>query len=206
MNYLELAARLQHLAERLSKYAGKIEGESMGRSAQTLWTNLARFEESLEGYVASRKSGELLLETLLRSPAARRHLSVEVLKLGIRRLTGKRLKSVELRMARREFVDRVHEAGKHDEAAKFLKEAFADAIHLEKGGKDKESLQQEFFGLGQLAEDEFAHEIGKRSLEELRRLAETNGIKFTDKTTSQRLAGLIRRYAQRAVLNITPVT
>jgi len=32
-----------------------------------------------------------------------------------------------------------------------------------------------------------------------------NGIRFTDKTTKQRLGALIRRYAQRAVFNISAV-
>jgi hypothetical protein len=203
MNYTELAAVLHHVGDRLSKHAAKIEGESMGRSAQILSSHLARFEELLEAYIASRKSGELLLETLLRSPAGKRHLTVDLLKDGLRNLTGKRLKSSELRAAKKEFVERVHEAGNQDEAAKFLKDAFANAIHLEPGGKDKESLQREFVGLGQLSEDEFAQEIDKCSLGELRRLAETNGIRFTDKTNRQRLAGLIRRYARRAVFNIS---
>jgi hypothetical protein len=203
MNYTELAAALHHVGDRLSKHAAKIEGESMGRSAQILSSHLARFEELLEAYIASRKSGELLLETLLRSPAGKRHLTVDLLKDGLRNLTGKRLKSSELRAAKKEFVERVHEAGNQDEAAKFLKDAFANAIHLEPGGKDKESLQREFVGLGQLSEDEFAQEIDKCSLGELRRLAETNGIRFTDKTNRQRLAGLIRRYARRAVFNIS---
>ena len=203
MNYAELAATLHHVGERLSKHAGKIEGESMGQSARILLTHLSKFEELLDGYIASRKSGELLLETLLRSPAAKRHLTIRLLKEGLRNLTGKRLRSTDLRAAKREFVERVHEAGRQDEASEFLQEAFAEAIHVDSGGKDKASLQREFVGLGQLAEDEFAQEIQKKSLGELRRLAETNGIRFTDKTDKQRLAALIRRYARRAVFNIS---
>lgn len=203
MNYAELAATLHHVGERLSKHAGKIEGESMGQSARILLTHLSKFEALLDGYLASRKSGELLLETLLRSPAAKRHLTVSLLKEGLRNLTGKRLRSTDLRAAKREFVERVHEAGRQDEASEFLQEAFAEAIHIDSGGKDKASLQREFVGLGQLAEDEFAQEIQKKSLGELRRLAETNGIRFTDKTNKQRLAALVRRYARRAVFNIS---
>jgi hypothetical protein len=203
MNYAELAATLHHVGERLSKHAGKIEGESMGQSARILLTHLSKFEELLDGYIASRKSGELLLETLLRSPAAKRHLTIRLLKEGLRNLTGKRLRSTDLRAAKREFVERVHEAGRQDEASEFLQEAFAEAIHVDSGGKDKASLQREFVGLGQLAEDEFAQEIQKKSLGELRRLAETNGIRFTDKTNKQRLAALVRRYARRAVFNIS---
>ncbi len=203
MNYAELAATLHHVGERLSKHAGKIEGESMGQSARILLTHLSKFEELLDGYIASRKSGELLLETLLRSPAAKRHLTIRLLKEGLRNLTGKRLRSTDLRAAKREFVERVHEAGRQDAASEFLQEAFAEAIHVDSGGKDKASLQREFVGLGQLAEDEFAQEIQKKSLGELRRLAETNGIRFTDKTNKQRLAALVRRYARRAVFNIS---
>ena len=203
MNYAELAATLHRVGERLSKHAGKIEGESMGQSARILLTHLSKFEELLDGYIASRKSGELLLETLLRSPAAKRHLTIRLLKEGLRNLTGKRLRSTDLRAAKREFVERVHEAGRQDEASEFLQEAFAEAIHVDSGGKDKASLQREFVGLGQLAEDEFAQEIQKKSLGELRRLAETNGIRFTDKTNKQRLAALVRRYARRAVFNIS---
>jgi hypothetical protein len=203
MNYAELAATLHHVGERLSKHAGKIEGESMGQSARILLTHLSKFEALLDGYLASRKSGELLLETLLRSPAAKRHLTVSLLKEGLRNLTGKRLRSTDLRAAKREFVEQLHEAGSQDEASEFLQEAFAEAIHIDSGGKDKASLQREFVGLGQLAEDEFAQEIQKKSLGELRRLAETNGIMFTDKTNKQRLAALVRRYARRAVFNIS---
>jgi hypothetical protein len=203
MNYAELAATLHHVGERLAKHAGKIEGESMGQSARILLTHLSKFEALLDGYIASRKSGELLLETLLRSPAAKRHLTIRLLKEGLRNLTGKRLRSTDLRAAKREFVERVHEAGSQDEASEFLQEAFAEAIQVDSGGKDKASLQREFVGLGQLAEDEFAQEIQKKSLGELRRLAETNGIRFTDKTNKQRLAALIRRYARRAVFNIS---
>jgi hypothetical protein len=203
MNYAELAATLHHVGERLAKHAGKIEGESMGQSARILLTHLSKFEALLDGYIASRKSGELLLETLLRSPAAKRHLNINLLKEGLRNLTGKRLRSSDLRAAKREFVERVHEAGSQDAASEFLQEAFAEAIQVDSGGKDKASLQREFVGLGQLAEDEFAQEIQKKSLGELRRLAETNGIRFTDKTNKQRLAALIRRYARRAVFNIS---
>ena len=203
MNYAELAAALHHAGERLTKHAAKIEGESMGRAAQVLSSHLAKFEELLDAYLASRKSGELLLETLLRSPAAKRHLTIELLSDGLRNVIGKRLKSSELRAAKREFVERVHEKGNQDEAAKFLKDAFAGAIHLESGGKDKASLQREFVCLGRLSDDEFAQEIEKWSFGELRQLAENNAIRFTDKTNRQRLAGLIRRYAQRAVFNIS---
>ena len=203
MKYAELAAALHHTGDRLSKHAAKIEGKSMGRSAQLLSSRLAKFEELLDAYIASRKSGELLLETLLRSPAAKRHLTIELLSDGLRNVIGKRLKSSELRAAKREFVERVHEAGNQDEAAQFLKDAFAGAIHLESGGKDKASLQREFVCLGRLSDDEFAQEIEKWSFGELRQLAENNAIRFTDKTNRQRLAGLIRRYAQRAVFNIS---
>jgi hypothetical protein len=203
MKYAELAAALHHTGDRLSKHAAKIEGKSMGRSAQLLSSRLAKFEELLDAYIASRKSGELLLETLLRSPAAKRHLTIELLSDGLRNVIGKRLKSSELRAAKREFVERVHEKGNQDEAAKFLKDAFAGAIHLESGGKDKASLQREFVCLGRLSDDEFAQEIEKWSFGELRQLAENNAIRFTDKTNRQRLAGLIRRYAQRAVFNIS---
>jgi hypothetical protein len=203
MNYAELAATLLHVGERLTKHAGKIEGETMGRSARLLSEHLSRFEESLDAYLASRKSGELLLETILQSPAAKRHLTLSLLKEGLRGLAGKRLKSTELRTAKREFVEKVHETGHQVEAVEYLKEALSRAIHLESGGIDKGSLQREFVGLGQLADDEFAKEIGKKSIGELRRLAGMNGIRFTDKTTKQRLGALIRRYAQRAVFNIS---
>ena len=203
MNYAELAANLLQIGEKLAKHAGKIEGETLGRSARLLSGNLAKFEESLDGYIASRRSGEFLLETLLHSPAAKRHLTIVLLKEGLRDLAGKRLKSAELRAAKREFVERIHEAGQQEEAAEFLKEAFAGAIHLESGGKDKASLQREFVALGQLADDDFAQEVAKKSLGELRRLAGMNGIRFTDKTNKHRLAALIRRYAQRAVFNIS---
>ena len=203
MNYSELSSNLSHLGERLAKHAGKIEGEALGQSAKKLTAQLAAFEENLESYLASRKSGELFLETLLRSPAAKRHLTVEMLKHGLKEGVGKkRLKSDDLPAAKREFIQLIHEFGKQNKAAEFLQEAFADAFHVESGGKDKPQLQREFIRLGRLADGEFAQEIGRRTFGELRRLASVNGIRFTDKTTKQRLTALVRRYAQRAAFNI----
>ena len=167
-----------------------------------LATQLDAFEEHLDSYLASRKSVKLLLETLIRSPAAKRHLTIELLKHGLRQIAGKRLKSEDLPTAKREFIELMHEAGKQDKGVEFLQDAFAQAIHVETGGKDKLHLQREFIRLGQLADEEFAQEIGKRTFGELRRVAGVNGIKFTDKTTKQRLSALIRRYAQRAAFNI----
>ncbi|MBV8173956.1 MAG: hypothetical protein JO151_05250 [Verrucomicrobia bacterium] len=202
MNYLDLSSRLLQLGERLAKHAGKIDGETLGRSARRLAAQLDAFEEHLDSYLASRKSGELLLETLIRSPAGKRHLTIELLKHGLRRIAGKRLKSEDLPAAKREFIELIHEAGKQDKGVEFLQGAFAQAVHVETGGKDKLHLQHEFIRLGQLADEEFAQEIGKRTFGELRRMAGVNGIKFTDKTTKRRLTALIRRYAQRAALNI----
>src|SRR5271165_4948687 len=108
MNYSDLASQLLHLGERLAKHAGKVEGETLGRSARKLTAQLNAFEEDLEGYLASRKSGELFLETLLRSPSAKRHLTVEMLRQSLRAVVGKRLKSDDLSAARREFIEIIH--------------------------------------------------------------------------------------------------
>ncbi len=137
MNYSDLSSRLLHLGERLAKQASKIGGETLGRSARKLTTQLDAFEEDLESYLASRKSGELLLETLLRSPAAKRHLTIEMLRHGLREVAGKRLRSDDLSAAKREFIELIHEFGKQNKASEFLQEAFADAFHVESGGKDK---------------------------------------------------------------------
>ena len=70
MNYQELAGKLLHVAERLQKHGNKLEGDVIGKSAVKLATDIEQFDATLDGFLASRKSGELLLETLLRSPAA----------------------------------------------------------------------------------------------------------------------------------------
>jgi hypothetical protein len=202
MNYSDLATRLSQLGERLAKQSDKLEGQNLGRSAAKLTSQLARFEEQLESHLASRKSGELLLESLLRSPASKRHLTIGLLKRGVREICAKRLKSADLSAAKREFIGLIHATRKQDLAVSFLKEAFADAAHVESGGKDKALLQREFVHLGQLLEEDFAVEIAARTIAELRRVATVNGIRFTDKTNRQRLTTLIRRYAQRAALNI----
>jgi hypothetical protein len=202
MNYSDLASRLSQLAERLAKYSDGLEGENLGRSAAKLASRLTRFEEQLESYLASRKSGELLLESLLRSPSSKRHLTIPLLKLGLREICAKRLKSEELGAAKREFVELVHAAGKQGQAAEYLQNAFVEAVHVESGGKDKALLQREFVHLGQLLDDEFDVEVGSRTLAELRRVATVNGIRFTAKTNRQRLTTLIRRYAQRAAFNV----
>jgi hypothetical protein len=202
MNYSDLATRLSQLGERLAKQSDKLEGENLGRSAAKLVSQLARFEEQLESHLASLKSGELLLESLLRSPASKRHLTIALLKRGLREICSKRLKSEDVVAAKREFIDLVHAAQKQDLAVEFLKEAFAEASHVESGGKDKALLQREFVHLGQLLDEDFAVEIAARTIAELRRVATVNGIRFTDKTDRQRLTTLIRRYAQRAALNV----
>jgi hypothetical protein len=202
MNYSDLATRLSQLGERLAKKSDRLEGEDLGRLAAKLASCLARFEEQLESYLASEKSGELLLENLLRSPSSKRHLSVPLLKRGLREICAKRLKSEELSAAKREFVELIHTAGKQDQAAEFLQNAFAEAVHVESGGKDKALLQREFIHLGQLLDEEFAVEIGSRTFPELRRIATVNGIRFTAKTDRHRLTALIRRYAQRAAFNV----
>ena len=202
MNYSDLAARLSQLGERVAKQSEKLEGENLGRSAGKLSLQLQRFEEELESHLASRKSGELLLESLLRSPSSRGHLTLALLKHGLREVCGKRLRSEELAAAKREFIELVHASGKQDHAIEFLRQGFAEAVHVESGGKDKALLQREFFHLGQLLDEEFAREISVRTLAELRRIATVNGIRFTSKTNRQRLTTLIRRYAQRAAFNV----
>src|SRR5271165_4542031 len=117
MNYADLSSRLLQVGERLAKHAGKIDGEALGRSAGKLNARLTAFEEDLESYLASRKSGELFLETLLRSPAAKRHLTIDMLKHGLREVVGKRLKSDDLPAAKREFIELIHEFGKQNKAA-----------------------------------------------------------------------------------------
>jgi hypothetical protein len=204
MNYSDLAIRLEQLGERLAKVSDKLEGENLGRSAAKLASQLDRFDEQLESYLASRKSGELLLEALLRSPSSKRHLTLALLKHALREICAKRLKSEELGAAKREFVELVHAAGKQDQAAEFLQEAFAEAAHVESGGKDKALLQREFVQLGRLLDHEFATAIASRTFAELRRVATVNGIRFTAKTDRQRLTALIRRYAQRAASNVAP--
>lgn len=202
MNYSDLASKLSQLGERLAKHSDRLAGENIGRSAGKLASELERFEEQLGSYLASRKSGELLLENLLRSPASKRHLTMAILKHGLKQVCGKRLKSEDLAGAKREFIEVVRGALKQSEAATYLQEAFAAAAHVDSGGKDKSLLQREFIQLGQLPEEEFTAEINARTLAELRRIATFNGIKFTDKTTRHRLTTLVRRYAQRAALNV----
>jgi hypothetical protein len=203
MNYTDLARHLLDLGERLQKHSRKIEGDKVGRSAKKLAQAVERFEETLDSFLASRKSGELLLETMLRSPSAKRHLTVELLKKGLREVTGKKLQAEELSAARKEFVEVLHANEKGSQGGKFLRAAFEEAACVEPGGKDKTLLQREFVRLGGLGDEEYEKEIVKRTFGELRRLAAANGIKFTDRTSKQRLMALIRRFAVRAAMNIS---
>jgi len=205
MNYQELAGKLLHVAERLQKHGNKLEGDVIGKSAVKLATDIDQFDATLDGFLASRKSGELLLETLLRSPAAKKHLSLDLLRKALREACSKRLKAEELVAAKREFVETVHEQDRAEAASKFLKHAFAEAAYVAPGGKEKGQLQQEFYALGRLSEDEYATTIAKRTFGELRRLAATNGIRFTDKTTKPHLIKMIRRYARRLAANLPSV-
>lgn len=205
MNYQELAVKLLHVAERLQKHANKLEGDVIGKSAVKLATDIDQFDATLDGFLASRKSGELLLETLLRSPAAKKHLSLDLLRKALRESCSKRLKAEELVAAKKEFVETVHEQERAEAASKFLKHAFAEAAYVAPAGKEKGQLQQEFYALGRLSEDEYATTIAKRTFGELRRLAATNGIRFTDKTTKPHLIKMIRRYSRRLATNLPSV-
>jgi hypothetical protein len=193
------------LAEKLNKQATKIDGDGVAKSAMKLMAELDRFDAVLDSYVASRKSGEFLLETLLRSPSAKRHLSLDLLKKGLREVCGKRLKAEEFGPAKSEFVETIHAQDKSSAAAKFLKHEFAEAVSVASGGKDKAALQQEFIQLGRLNDEEFAKVIAKRTFGELRRLAGNNAVRFTDKTTKPRLIQVIRRFSVRAAINATPI-
>jgi hypothetical protein len=203
MNYSDLAQKLLHLAERLEKHSAKIEGDAVARSARKISYEADRLAAALESFLASRKSGELILETLLRSPAAKRHLSVDVLRKILREVTDKRLKSEVLPAAKREFIEVVHNQEEAEQAVKALKKFFAHSAQVQSGGKERAALQQEFIQLGRLTDEEFAEEIVRRTFGELRRLATANGIRFTDKTTKPRLILLVRRYSHRAALNIS---
>ena len=203
MNYSDLAQKLLRLTERLEKHAAKIEGEALARPARKISAEADRLEAALDSFLASRKSGELVLETLLRSPAAKKHLSVDVLRKILRDVADKRLKSEDLAAAKREFIEVVHHHKEAEQATKALKKFFVHAVEVPPGGKEKAALQREFIQLGSLADDEFAKEVARRTFGELRRLADANGIRFTDKTTMPRLILLVRRYSQRAVLNIS---
>jgi hypothetical protein len=203
MNYSDLAQKLLRLAERLEKHSAKIEGEALARPAGKISNEADRLEAALDSFLASRKSGELILETLLRSPSAKKHLSVDALRKILRDVADKRLKSEDLAEAKREFIEIIHRREESEEAAKALKKFFAHAVEVPSGGKEKAALQREFIQFGSLADDEFAKEVAKRTFGELRRLADANGIRFTDKTTKPRLILLVRRYSQRAVLNIS---
>jgi len=205
MNYQELAGKLLHIAERLQKHANKLEGDVIGKSAVKLATDIEHFDATLDGFLASRKSGELFLETLLRSPAAKKHLSLDLLRKALRESCSKRLKAEELAAAKKEFVETVHEQDRAEAASKFLKHAFAEAAYVAPAGKEKGQLQQEFYALGRLSEDEYATTIAKRTFGELRRLAATNGIRFTYKTTKPHLIKMIRRYARRLATNLPSV-
>jgi hypothetical protein len=202
MNYDELSDRLTKLGKRVGKQAEKLDGDDLGRSARHLVASLEKFELQLESFLASRKSREFLLEVLLRSPSSKRHLTIALLKSGLKGACGKRLKSEELNAAKREFIESIHEAGKQEEAVVFLESAFAEAIQVDASGEEKAGLQREFIQLGRLVDDEYAKEIDSRTIGHLRRVAEVNGIRFTDKTSKPRLASIIRRYARRAALNV----
>jgi hypothetical protein len=202
MNYDELSDRLTRLGKRVAKHAEKLDGDNLGRSGRQLMFSLEKFEVHLESFLASRKSGEFLLEALLRSPSSKRHLTIALLKRGLKEACGKRLKSEELAAAKREFIEMIHESGKQEEAAEFLQHAFAEAVHVDTGGEEKIGLQREFIQLGRLLDDEYTKEIGSRTIAHLRRVAAVNGIHFTEKTSKPRLASMIRRYAQRAAFNL----
>ncbi|HEY0789698.1 MAG TPA: hypothetical protein VGD78_01420 [Chthoniobacterales bacterium] len=204
MNYRELATALEQLAHRLSKHADKLEGEALGSQAHRLLEDARKVAAQVDAHLASRKSGEWLLETLLRSPGAKRHLTLNALRKLVRETLGKRLKADALPAAKRELIDLAHAQASGQAVADALRGYLSEAASVKTGKKEKDALQQEFVALGSLSDEEFREAAGNRHLAELRRLASANGIPFTPKTPKVRLLHLIRHYGQRAVVNLMP--
>jgi hypothetical protein len=204
MNYRELATTLEQLAHRLSKHAEKLEGEVLGSLARRLLKDAQKLDAQMDAHLASRKSGEWLLETLLRSPGAKRHLSMDGLRKLVRETLGKRLKADNLPAAKRELIGLAHAQAAGEAVADALRGYLSQAATVEAGGKEKGALQREFLALGGLSDEEFNEAAGKRHLGELRRLASANGLPVTPKTPKPRLLQLVRHYSQRAVVNLRP--
>jgi len=204
MNYRELATTLEQLAYRLSKHADKLEGEVLGTQARRLLEDAQKVDAQVDTHLAGRKSGEWLLETLLRSPGAKRHLTLDVLRKLVRETLGRRLKADALPAAKRELIALAHAQVAGKAMADALRGYLSEAASVETGGKEKGALQQEFLALGSLSDEEFRETAGKRHLAELRRLASANGIPVTPKTPKARLLHLVRHYSQRALVNLTP--
>ena len=202
MNYQDLAQQLTSLSVRLEKHAHKLDGTPLGHAARKLKISLDHFDGTLEAYLAARKSGVLELETIYRSPSARRHLTVEILRRALRETASKRLKAETLPVAKIEYLETVKRLDKVGDAVNFLRRHFAAAVEVRAGGKEKLALQREFIALGKLPEEAFVQETARRTFGELRRLAGANGIRFTDKTSKPRLLQSIRRYASRAAANL----
>ncbi len=204
MSYSDLSERLASLSIVVREHQNRLEGQPLATSARRLNASLAAFEKKLHDFLEGNGPGIRELGDLLKSPQAKKHLTLPALKVVFRDLLDKSLPEGTPAQAKSAFLKKIAKREKGEEALAYLKEFFFKAAKPAPVPKEKEALQKEFLRLGSLDEFELALELDKRwkKLGDLKKLAAANGVAVTAKTTKERLADALVHYARRAYANV----
>ena len=204
MSYTELSERLLKVAKSLAENGEKLEGIPLSKAAAALGKSLGSFETKLSDFLGGQGPGIRELQDLLKSPAAKKHLSLPALKIIFRNLLSKTLREETPAKAKALLFKEVKNAATGEEAVAHLKDFFRHAAAPAALELDKASLQQEFLRLGSLDSEELDYELAHRfkAIGTLKKLAKANAITFSPKTSRERLIQEITHYAQRAHRNV----
>ena len=204
MSYADLSQRLLRLSEQLRQHEARLEGPALAKLTTTFTKALASYEKKLGDFLQGNAPGAREFQDLLKSPQAKKHLTLPALKVIFKGLLGEQLKEETLAKAKATLAQRVKESGHWEPAGVYLKEFFFQAATPPPLAEDKESLQREFLRLGALTDEELDFQIQHRfkTVGALKKLANANAINFTPKTSKQKLLEMIIHYAQRAHRNV----
>ena len=204
MTYGELSTRLEAVAAKLRMHERTLEGQALSKATTTFAKSLGSYEKKLTDFLHGRAPGAREFEDLIKSPQAKKHLTLPAFKVAFRQILGQTLHEETAAKAKALFVKEVRAAENFESAFAYLKEFFFLAASPTKVGEDKESLQAEFLRLGGLPDDELEFQLQHRfkTVGALKKLAKANAVGFTPATKKPRLIEMIVHYARRAHQNV----
>jgi len=204
MTYGELSTRLEAVAANLHKHERTLEGQALSKATTTFAKALGSYEKKLADFLQGTAPGAREFEDLIKSPQAKKHLTLPALKVAFRQILGQALHEETAAKAKASLVKQVRAEGDFESAVVYLKEFFFRAASPLKVGEDKESLQAEFLRLGGLPDDELEFQLQHRfkTVGALKKLAKANAVNFTATTSKPKLIETIVHYARRAHQNV----
>jgi hypothetical protein len=165
VSYRSLADDLLRVAEAIREHEGGLEGTQLAAAAERLRAALRRFDTLLKNSLRGEDPAVAVLRSLLETPAARTALDDKVLRLLVKKHTGRTL---SLKRGdtpgdrRRRFADAIVKAGRAEEAAVAIRAYLDRATLPAPQPEDRERVLEELWRLASL--DEFALAVAQQRL------------------------------------------